>query len=98
MDAAILYLLNKKFKYVAKENFVKWQWSNRALFFFRQIIESKVQIKILKMLKEIVIFSIGVVVGIVVGFAINGFEIDINVNHNINMPTGIVIGGATPTN
>ena len=50
------------------------------------------------MLKEIVIFSIGVVVGIVVGFAINGFEIDINVNHNINMPTGIVIGGATPTN
>jgi hypothetical protein len=34
------------------------------------------------MLKEIVIFSIGVVVG----------------NHNINMPTGIAIGGATPTN
>ena len=45
------------------------------------------------MLKEILIFSIGVVAGIVVGF-----EIDINVNHNINMPTGIVIGGATPTN
>jgi hypothetical protein len=50
------------------------------------------------MLKEILIFSIGVVVGLVVGFAINGFEIDINVNHNINMPNGIVIGGATPTN
>ena len=50
------------------------------------------------MLKEILIFSIGVVVGIVVAFAINGFEMDINVNHNINLPTGIVIGGATPTN
>ena len=49
------------------------------------------------MLKEILIFSVGVVVGIVVSFAINGSEIDINVNHNINMPTGIVIGGATPT-
>ena len=43
------------------------------------------------MWKEIFIFSIGVAVGIVVGFAINGFEIDINVNHNINLPTGIVI-------
>ena len=50
------------------------------------------------MLKEILIFSIGVAVGIVVGFAINGFEIDINVNHNVNLPTGIMIGGATPTN
>ena len=50
------------------------------------------------MLKEILIFSIGVVGGIMVGFAINGFEMDVNVNHNINMPTGIVIGGATPTN
>jgi hypothetical protein len=45
------------------------------------------------MLKEILIFSIGVVVGIVVSCAINGSEIDINVNHNINLPTGIVIGG-----
>ena len=50
------------------------------------------------MLKEILIFSIGVAVGIVVAFAINGFEMDININHNINLPTGIVIGGATPTN
>ena len=50
------------------------------------------------MLKEIFIFSIGMVVGMVVCFAINGVEIDINVNHNINLPTGIVIGGATPTN
>jgi hypothetical protein len=50
------------------------------------------------MLKEILIFSIGVVVGIVVSCAINGSEIDINVNHNINLPTSIVIGGATPTN
>ena len=49
------------------------------------------------MLKEILIFSIGMAVGIAIAFAINGFEIDINVNHNINMPTGIVIGGATPT-
>ena len=45
------------------------------------------------MWKEILIFSVGVVVGIVVSFAINGSEIDINVNHNINLPTGIVIGG-----
>ena len=50
------------------------------------------------MLKEILIFSIGMVVGMVVCFAINGVEIDINVNHNINLPTGIVIGGATTTN
>ena len=50
------------------------------------------------MLKEILIFSIGMVVGMIVFFAINGVEIDINVNHNINLPTGIVIGGATPTN
>ena len=50
------------------------------------------------MLKEILIFSIGMVVGMVVCLAINGVEIDINVNHNINLPTGIVIGGATPTN
>ena len=50
------------------------------------------------MLKETLIFSIGMVAGIIVGFAINGFEIDINVNHNVNLPTGIVIGGATPTN
>ena len=50
------------------------------------------------MLKEILIFSIGMVVGMVVCFAINRVEIDINVNHNINLPTGIVIGGATPTN
>ena len=51
-----------------------------------------------EMLKEILIFSIGVVAGIMVGFAINGFEIDININHNVNLPTGIVIGGATHTN
>ena len=51
-----------------------------------------------EMLKEILIFSIGVVAGIMVCFAINGFEIDINVNHNVNLPTGIMIGGATPTN
>ena len=50
------------------------------------------------MFKEILIFSIGMVVGMVVCFAINGVEIDINVNHDINLPTGIVIGGATPTN
>ena len=50
------------------------------------------------MLKEILIFSIGMVVGMIVFFAINGVEIEINVNHNINLPTGIVIGGATPTN
>ena len=50
------------------------------------------------MLKEILIFSIGMVVGMIVFFAINGVEIDINVNHDINLPTGIVIGGATPTN
>ena len=62
-------------------------------FLFRQIIGSEVQKTNSKMLKEILIFSVGVVVGIVVGFAINGSEIDINVNHNINLPTGIVIGG-----
>jgi hypothetical protein len=50
------------------------------------------------MFKEILIFSIGMVVGMVVCLAINGVEIDINVNHDINLPTGIVIGGATPTN
>ena len=50
------------------------------------------------MLKEILIFSIGMVVGMVVCFAISRVDIDINVNHNINLPTGIVIGGATPTN
>ena len=68
-------------------------------FLFRQIIGSEVLLKTnSKMLKELSIFSIGVVVGIMVSFAINGSEIDINVNHNINLPTGIVIGGATPTN
>ena len=41
-------------------------------------------------------YSIGMVVGIVVSFVINGSEIDINVNHNINLPTGIVIGGQNP--
>ena len=63
-------------------------------FIFRQIIGSEVLLKTnSKMLKELSIFSIGVVVGIMVSFAINGSEIDINVNHNINLPTGIVIGG-----
>ena len=63
-------------------------------FLFRQIIGSEVLLKTnSKMLKELSIFSIGVVVGIMVSFAINGSEIDINVNHNINLPTGIVIGG-----
>ena len=50
------------------------------------------------MLKETLIFSVGVVVGILVSFAINGYEIDINVNHNINLPTGIVIGGPQAKN
>ena len=47
------------------------------------------------MLKEILIFSIGMVVGMVVCLAINGVNVMIDIDINLN---SIVIGGATPTN
>ena len=42
------------------------------------------------------IFSIGVVVGSVIGLAMSGFDhfdVNVNVNHEVRLPTGIVIGG-----